>query len=47
MRAALGGVDPGGFAVDDLRGLPAMTKADLMANFDGIVTDRPADQGAG
>jgi len=36
----LEGVDPGAFTVEDLRGLPAMTKTDLMANFDGIVTDR-------
>ena len=36
----LQGVDPGGFTVEDLRGLPTMTKADLMASFDGIVADR-------
>jgi phenylacetate-CoA ligase len=36
----LEGVDPGAFEVEDLRGLPAMTKADLMAGFDDIVTDR-------
>jgi phenylacetate-CoA ligase len=36
----LGAVDPGAFAVQDLPGLPVMTKADLMASFDHIVTDR-------
>jgi phenylacetate-CoA ligase len=36
----MAGVDPGAFTAEDLRGLPTMTKADLMANFDGIVTDR-------
>jgi phenylacetate-CoA ligase len=33
-------VDPGGFALEDLPGLPTMTKADLMASFDAIVADR-------
>lgn len=36
----LEGVDPGAFEVEDLRGLPVMTKAELMASFDDIVTDR-------
>jgi phenylacetate-coenzyme A ligase PaaK-like adenylate-forming protein len=34
------GVDPGGFEEADLAGLPPMTKDDLMANWDGVVTDR-------
>ncbi|HEV7215726.1 MAG TPA: AMP-binding protein, partial [Chloroflexota bacterium] len=33
-------VDPAAMAGDDLTMLPAMTKADLMANWDAIVTDR-------
>jgi phenylacetate-CoA ligase len=36
----LDGFDLDSFTVEDLRGLPTMTKSDLMANFDGIVTDR-------
>ena len=38
-RARLAGVDVAHFDEDDLRTLPMMTKADLMANFDAIVTD--------
>jgi phenylacetate-CoA ligase len=36
----LQGVDPDSFELDDLPRLPTMTKADLVANFDDIVTDR-------
>jgi phenylacetate-coenzyme A ligase PaaK-like adenylate-forming protein len=39
-RDRLAGVDPGGFEEADLAGLPPMTKDDLMANWDGVVTDR-------
>lgn len=35
----LGTVDPAGVTPNDLSALPTMTKADLMANWDGIVTD--------
>lgn len=33
-------VDPDGLTGDDIRHLPVMTKADVMANWDDIVTDR-------
>jgi phenylacetate-CoA ligase len=36
----LEGVDPAAFTLEDLPGLPTMTKTDLMNNFDRIVTDR-------
>jgi phenylacetate-CoA ligase len=36
----LADVDPDGLTGDDLRHLPVMTKADVMANWDDIVTDR-------
>jgi phenylacetate-coenzyme A ligase PaaK-like adenylate-forming protein len=36
----LAGVDPDGFEEADLAGLPPMTKDDLMANWDQVVTDR-------
>jgi phenylacetate-CoA ligase len=39
-RERLAGVDPDGFEEADLAGLPPMTKDDLMANWDGVVTDR-------
>jgi phenylacetate-CoA ligase len=39
-RERLGGVDPETFTEDDLPHVPAMTKDDLMANWDGIVSDR-------
>jgi phenylacetate-coenzyme A ligase PaaK-like adenylate-forming protein len=39
-RERLAGVDPEAFTEEDLPGLPAMTKGDLMANWDGIVSDR-------
>jgi phenylacetate-CoA ligase len=38
-RERLAGVDPDGLDEVSLRDLPAMTKSDLMANFDRIVTD--------
>lgn len=38
-RARLAGVDPDGLTPDDLAAIPPMTKADLMANWDAIVTD--------
>jgi phenylacetate-CoA ligase len=36
----LGGIDPDTFELDDLARLPVMTKAQLMDNFDDVVTDR-------
>jgi phenylacetate-CoA ligase len=39
-RDRLAGVDPDGFEEADLAGLPPMTKDDLMANWDQVVTDR-------
>jgi len=36
----LSGVDPARFELDQLPGLPVMTKADMMAEFDDVVTDR-------
>jgi phenylacetate-coenzyme A ligase PaaK-like adenylate-forming protein len=36
----LAGVEPGTFELDDLRWLPIMTRADMMAAFDDVVTDR-------
>ncbi|HEV3464987.1 MAG TPA: AMP-binding protein [Actinomycetota bacterium] len=39
-RERLAGVDPDGFDEADLAGLPPMTKDDLMANWDQVVTDR-------
>ena len=39
-RARLDGADPVTFTEDDLLRLPAMTKDDLMANWDEVVTDR-------
>jgi phenylacetate-CoA ligase len=39
-RDRLAGVDPDGFEEADLPGLPPMTKDDLMANWDRVVTDR-------
>ncbi|HEV3497611.1 MAG TPA: AMP-binding protein [Actinomycetes bacterium] len=39
-RERLAGVDPDGFEEADLAGLPPMTKDDLMANWDQVVTDR-------
>ncbi|HEX5876867.1 MAG TPA: AMP-binding protein [Actinomycetota bacterium] len=38
-RDRLAGVDPGAFEEADLAGLPPMTKDDLMASWDGVVTD--------
>jgi phenylacetate-coenzyme A ligase PaaK-like adenylate-forming protein len=38
--ARLRGVDPGRFELADLPGLPVMTKAQMMENFDAAVTDR-------
>jgi len=39
-RERLGGIDPETFVEDDLPLLPAMTKDDLMANWDAVVTDQ-------
>jgi phenylacetate-CoA ligase len=39
-RDRLAGIDPDGFEEADLAGLPPMTKDDLMANWDQVVTDR-------
>ena len=38
-RIAAAGVDPAEFELADLRRLPVMTKADMMAEFDQVVTD--------
>jgi phenylacetate-CoA ligase len=38
--ARLRGVDPGRFELADLPGLPVMTKAQMMEDFDAAVTDR-------
>jgi phenylacetate-CoA ligase len=38
--ARLAGIDPGQFDLADLPGLPVMTKAQMMDNFDEILTDR-------
>ncbi len=38
-RERLAGVDPDTFTEDDLPAIPAMTKDDLMANWDGIVSE--------
>src|SRR5215211_6804170 len=38
-RERLAGVDPDGFEEADMAGLPPMTKDDLMANWDRVVTD--------
>ena len=46
-RDRLAGVDPGGFEEADLAGLPPMTKDDLMANWDGVVTDPRLTLGPG
>ncbi len=39
-RRRLAGIDPDRFDEDDLDRIPPMTKADLMANWDDVVTDR-------
>jgi phenylacetate-CoA ligase len=39
-RERLAGADPDTFSEEDLPTVPAMTKDDLMANWDGIVSDR-------
>jgi phenylacetate-CoA ligase len=39
-RERLAGLDPDGIEEADLAGLPPMTKDDLMANWDQVVTDR-------
>ncbi|HKA67569.1 MAG TPA: hypothetical protein VKG85_00480 [Actinomycetes bacterium] len=38
-RLAVAGIDPAQFELADLQRLPVMTKADLMTEFDDIVTD--------
>lgn len=40
FRSRLAGISPEDFRFEDLRSLPVMAKADLIENFDGIVTDR-------
>jgi phenylacetate-coenzyme A ligase PaaK-like adenylate-forming protein len=44
-RRRLAGVDPDRFQEADLAGLPPMTKDDLMANWDQVVTDRRVSLG--
>jgi phenylacetate-CoA ligase len=39
-RQRLAGVDVAGLSGADVAGLPVMTKADLMDNFDDVITDR-------
>jgi phenylacetate-CoA ligase len=39
-RRRLAGVDPATFDLADLASLPVMTKAEMMASFDEVVTDR-------
>lgn len=39
-RERLAEIDPGRFELDDLAQLPVMTKGDMMAHFDDVVTDR-------
>jgi phenylacetate-CoA ligase len=36
----LAGIDPGRFELDDLAGLPVMSKQQMMASFDELLTDR-------
>lgn len=36
----LAGIDPGRFEIEDLAGLPTMTKAEMMADLDRVFTDR-------
>jgi phenylacetate-coenzyme A ligase PaaK-like adenylate-forming protein len=40
FHSRLSGISPEDFQFEDLRSLPVMTKADLIENFDDIVTDR-------
>jgi phenylacetate-CoA ligase len=42
----LRGIDPGRFEVADLARLPVMTKADMMAGFDQLVTDHRVSRAA-
>jgi phenylacetate-CoA ligase len=42
----LRGVDPDRFMLSDLPTLPVMTKADMMANFDDVVTDQRVTRSA-
>ena len=39
-RERLAGIDVGGLSAEDVAALPVMTKADLMDNFDAVLTDR-------
>jgi phenylacetate-coenzyme A ligase PaaK-like adenylate-forming protein len=43
-RRRLGAIDPATFEVADLAGLPVMTKADLMNEFDEVLTDPRLNQ---
>jgi phenylacetate-CoA ligase len=44
-RERLAGLDAGQVSEADVESLPVMTKADLMGNFDDIVTDRRVSRG--
>jgi phenylacetate-CoA ligase len=44
-RARLGGLIPHEAEIADLAGLPVMTKAEMMASFDDVVTDRGVSLG--
>ena len=43
-KRRLAGIDPASFDPADLRRLPAMSKAEMMAGFDDVVTDRRLDR---
>ena len=43
-RRRLAGIDPDGFTIDRLAELPVMTKAEMMVDFDGAMTDRRLNQ---
>src|SRR5689334_20962405 len=40
----LGHIDPDHFELDDLAGLPTMTKTDMMTDYDGLLTDHRLDR---
>ena len=42
----LAGIDPQRFELEDLASLPVMTKAEMMANFDDVLTDRRLNRSA-
>jgi phenylacetate-CoA ligase len=44
-RRRLGDIEPGRFDLPDLRNLPVMTKAEMMASLDDVFTDRRLNRG--